>query len=319
MKGSLLTIAKGAAMGIAEVIPGVSGGTIAFITGIYERLLNAIRAFNPKLLPLWKKDGLAAVWQKIDGAFLLKLLIGMAAGFTLGLFLITHLLENYPIHLWSFFFGLILASLFLVGRQVEKWNWQNILLFVIGTALVYWITIAAPSQGSDSPIAVFFAAMIAISALMLPGLSGSFILLLMGMYTIIMPAIKAFIKNPFGPETTTMFAFAFGALVGVFSFANLLSWLFKRYKNQTLALLTGFLLGSLNKVWPWQHVTETRVNSKEELVPYLTESVLPSTFAQLSPENLSYGNQPFTIYAIGIMILAALSVLAMDHFAADSK
>lgn len=319
MNTTLLTIVKGAAMGIAEVIPGVSGGTIAFITGIYERLLKAIKSFNPSLIKVWKSDGFSAVWQKIDGYFLMKLIGGMAAGFIFGLFAITYLLDNFPVHIWSVFFGLIFASIFVVGKQVSRWNPLNIILLIGGTFLVYYITIAAPSQGSEEPIFVFAAAVIAISALMLPGLSGSFMLLLMGMYTIIMPSLKNFLSSPFGPETKTVLAFAAGALVGVFTFANVLTWLFNKYRNATLAVLTGFLIGSLNKVWPWQKVLDTRVNSKGETVPYITESVLPKTFSELGPENIAFGNESYTIGAVILMVVSALTVFLLNQFSKSNQ
>jgi putative membrane protein len=193
MKETIRLILKGASMGIAEVIPGVSGGTLAFITGIYERLLNAINAINISLITVFKTDGFKGVWAKVDGNFLTKLLFGMALGFIIGLKIIVGLLESHPIHIWSFFFGLIIASIPLIARQVKRWGVLEIFFSILGFTLVYWITIASPSTGSSHLAMVFFSGILGISALMLPGLSGSFVLLLMGMYTIIMPAIKGFI------------------------------------------------------------------------------------------------------------------------------
>jgi putative membrane protein len=299
-------------MGVAEVIPGVSGGTIAFITGIYERLLRAIRSFNPSLIGIYRKNGFRGVLDSIDALFLARLFLGMAAGFIIGLKLITHLLEHYPVHIWSFFFGLILASVPLVGRMISKWGWKEIFLLALGTIFVYWVSIAAPSHGSESTLFVFFSGILAVSALMLPGLSGSFVLLLLGMYTVIMPAINEFLNNPFGPETAMLFVFGLGLLTGLFSFARFLSWTFARFKNQTLALLTGFLLGSLNKVWPWQRVLETRINSKGEEKVVFTESVSPNTFSGLE-ENFLYGNDPHILAALLIIGLAALSVYLLDR------
>lgn len=302
---------KGAAMGIAEVIPGVSGGTIAFITGIYERLLNAIKSINPALIGIYKEGGVTAVWAKIDGTFLVKLFTGMALGFGLGLFSITHLLEHYPIHIWSFFFGLILASIPLVAKQINNWSVKEILLLLAGAVMVYWITIAAPSQGSENPLFALLSGVLAISALMLPGLSGSFVLLLLGMYTIIMPAIKEFIKQPFGDNTLLLLAFGAGMLIGLFSFARVLSWTFTKYKNQTLALLVGFLIGSLNKVWPWQQVLSTRTNSSGEEKVEFSKSVLPGHFQELT-DNFLYGNDPHLFAAITVMFLGAIIVWGMD-------
>lgn len=208
------TFFKGVGMGIAEVIPGVSGGTIAFITGIYETLLNSIKSFGPSLITTFKADGISGVWSKINGTFLLFLLSGMFAGFGTGVFGITHLLENYPLLLWSFFFGLIFASSIYIGRQVQKWTWKEILLAVGSTIFAYYVTVAAPSQGSEALWYVFICGVIAISALILPGLSGSFMLLLLGMYTYILPQLKALLK--FSSEAFTVVSiFSLGCLVGL--------------------------------------------------------------------------------------------------------
>lgn len=304
-------------MGIAEVIPGVSGGTIAFITGIYERLLNAIKAFNPSLIKTFRTGGFKAVLQAIDALFLLKLFIGMGVGFGFGLFVITHLLETHPILIWSFFFGLILASIPLVAKQIRTFDWKGIILLIIGAVFVYWITIAAPSQGSESLVFVFISGALAVSALMLPGLSGSFVLLLLGMYTVIMPNIKAFIKAPFGENTMMLVSFGAGMLVGLFTFARVLTWTFKKYHDQTLALLTGFLIGSLNKVWPWQEVLSTRVSSSGEEKVMFSKSVFPNTFATLN-DNFLYGNEPQVFAAIICMILAVVIVLGLDRLGSRS-
>lgn len=318
MKETVKIMLKGAAMGVAEVIPGVSGGTLAFITGIYERLLTAISNVNLSLLKTFKEDGFKAVWQKIDGLFLVKLLGGMAIGFLVGLKLVVRLLESHPVHIWSFFFGLILASIPLIGKQVKKWGGLEIVLLILGTALVFWITVAAPSQGSEHLFVVFLAGIIGVSALMLPGLSGSFVLLLMGMYTIIMPAIEEVTHFNFGPELFVVIAFGLGMLVGLLTFAKVLSFTFKKYPNPTLALLTGFLIGSLNKVWPWQQVLETRTNSKGVEVVKFSESVLPSQFSELS-ENFLYGNNPHIVAAIAIMLVAFVLVFLLDRFSPETE
>ena len=310
MREILSTAFKGAAMGIAEVIPGVSGGTIAFITGIYERLLLAIKSINPSLIQIFKKEGMGAVLKKIDFLFLVKLGVGMVIGFGLGLFLITHLLENHPILIWSFFFGLILASIPMVGVQVKQWNWKQISLLILGAVFVYWITIAAPSQGNESLWFVFLSGLLAVSALMLPGLSGSFVLLLLGMYTIIMPAIKRFIESPFGPESSVLVVFGLGMIIGIFSFARVLSWTFERYRSHILALLTGFLIGSLNKVWPWQHVISTRISSSGEEKVMFSKSVSPKLFESLE-SNFLYGTEAHLLQAILLMIAGMLVVFLL--------
>ena len=314
MKETLSLILKGATMGVAEVIPGVSGGTLAFITGIYERLLNSINSINLKLVVTLKNEGIKGVWSKIDGNFLIKVIFGMAIGFIIGLKIIVGLLESHPIHIWSFFFGLIIASIPLITKQVKRWGLIEILFFILGFGIVYWITIASPSSGSENLAMVFLSGILGISALMLPGLSGSFVLLLMGMYTIIMPAIKDFLVNPFGPELQIVIVFGLGLLIGLFTFSKLLGYTFDKYPNQTLALLGGFLLGSLNKVWPWQHVTSTRINSKGEEVVKFSESILPSTFSGLD-ENPLYGTDPHVLSCILLMAVAVVIIFSLDRFA----
>lgn len=314
MKETLSLILKGATMGVAEVIPGVSGGTLAFITGIYERLLNSINSINLKLVVTLKNEGIKGVWSKIDGNFLIKVIFGMAIGFIIGLKIIVGLLESHPIHIWSFFFGLIIASIPLITKQVKRWGLIEILFFILGFGIVYGITIASPSSGSEHLAMVFLSGILGISALMLPGLSGSFVLLLMGMYTIIMPAIKDFLVNPFGPELQIVIVFGLGLLIGLFTFSKLLGYTFDKYPNQTLALLGGFLLGSLNKVWPWQHVTSTRINSKGEEVVKFSESILPSTFSGLD-ENPLYGTDPHVLSCILLMAVAVVIIFSLDRFA----
>jgi putative membrane protein len=244
---------KGMAMGIAEVIPGVSGGTIAFITGIYEELLGTIKnVLGPEAWQAWRRDGLAAGWEKANGTFLLFLLGGMALGIVIGVLGVVHLLENYPVLLWAFFFGLIIASAVFVGRQVGRWGLAEIAALVIGTAVAYLITVASPAEGNTALWFVFISGMIAISAMILPGISGSFILLLMGMYTYIIPTVKTALKT-FSPESLAVLgAFGIGCLIGLATFSRVLSWIFKHYHSPTMAALTGFMLGSLNKIWPWR-------------------------------------------------------------------
>ncbi|MCR9287813.1 MAG: DUF368 domain-containing protein [Bacteroidetes bacterium] len=269
---------KGMAMGIAEVIPGVSGGTIAFITGIYEKLINTIKAFSPALILVFKKAGVKGVWTTINGNFLTTLLIGMAAGVVLGVFGVTHILETYPQLLWAFFFGLIIASSIYIGKQVEKWDIVAIISLILGIAVAYYITVASPAQGNEALWFVFISGMIAISALILPGISGSFILLLMGMYTFIIPTVKSALSTFDTQSLIIVGVFGMGCLVGLATFSRVLSWTFKNYRNPTLALLTGFMIGSLNKLWPWRNVLEYRENSKGDMVPFLEQSVMPSSF-----------------------------------------
>ncbi len=292
-------------MGIAEVIPGVSGGTIAFITGIYERLIDAIKnILGPNVINALRKEGVRAAWNAADGNFLIFLLAGMATGLISGIFGVTHLLEAYPPLLWAFFFGLIIASCIYIGKKVKKWGPAEVICLIAGTALAYWITVANPGQGSHSLLAVFIAGMIAISALILPGISGSFMLLLMGMYTFIIPTVKTALKTLDTQSLMVVAVFAVGCLVGLALFSRILSWTFKKFHDPTLAILTGFMVGSLNKIWPWRNVLEYRTNSKGEQVPFIEENVLPA----------HYDGEAYFIWAIILTIVGFILVFLLDGF-----
>ena len=306
LRTNLLVALKGMAMGIAEVIPGVSGGTIAFITGIYERLINAIKSvLGLEAIRSLKQGGFGAAWKAIDGIFLLFLVLGMGIGIVAGAFGVSYLLETYPEMVWAFFFGLIVASAIYIGRQVSPWNLASIVALVLGIAIAYWITVANPSGGNESPVFVFFAGAIAISALILPGISGSFILLLMGMYQFILHETlkEGVLENQEAGALITLVIFGLGCLLGLATFSRVLSWTFKRYKNTTLALLTGFMIGSLNKVWPWRNVLQYRTNSDGEEEPFLEQSVLPA----------AYEGDPQVWGVIIVMILGFLAVFLLDR------
>lgn len=244
---------KGLAMGLAEIIPGVSGGTIAFITGIYEELINTIKGVNFSLFSVLKKEGIKGFWKAINGNFLLMLLLGMVIGIGIGIFLIGYLLEYYPAPLWAFFFGLIIASAIYIGKQISRWDIKNIFLVIAGFAVAFGITLISPAEGSSNYFIVFVSGAIAVSALILPGISGSFILLLMGMYTIIRHEAEMAISSFQLSSILIILTFILGCIFGLAGFSRVLSYTFKNYKDQTLAVLTGFMLGSLNKIWPWRN------------------------------------------------------------------
>lgn len=313
----LVTALKGAAMGMAEVVPGVSGGTLAFITGIYERLLNAIKAFGPEAIEGLRENGLKGFWKAIDGTFLVSLLTGMAVGIIVGIFGITYLLDNHPVLLWSFFFGLIIASAVYIARQIQSWAGVEFVLLIMGTAFAYYITTLPVGEASaDSLFYVFLSGAIAICALILPGISGSFILLLMGMYTVIIPTIKVALKTFDSQALLVVGVFAAGCLTGLLLFSRLLSWTFKNYHGPTLAILTGFMIGSLNKIWPWRiplewlRDTEGTVILDDLGMPkkvILDENVLPSVFAEQT------GNDPQIIAAILCAVLGFAVVWGLSQ------
>lgn len=259
-------------MGAADVVPGVSGGTIAFISGIYEELLSSISAVNFATLKLLKKEGIKAAWKAINGNFLLALLSGIFISIISLAKLISWLLENKPIMVWSFFFGLVLASILYVGKQIEKWNAVTIILLIIGAFTAYFITTLQPAISENSSLLFyFFAGALAICAMILPGISGSFILVLLGAYKPVLDAIH-------NRDIKLIGVVAVGAVVGLLSFSKILRWLFDHHKNYTLAVLTGFILGSLNKIWPWKETLTWRVNSHGVNVPFNEQSISPFSY-----------------------------------------
>lgn len=240
------------AMGAADVVPGVSGGTIAFISGIYEELITSINNIEPSLFKVWKNEGIKVFWQRLNGNFLVALFLGIAISVVSLAKFISWLLVNEPILLWSFFFGLVVASIFFVGKAIEKWNLATLLVLLIGAIMAYYITILPPTENSESLPFLFLSGALAICAMILPGISGAFILVLLGSYKTILDAVHE--RN-----VQIIATVGLGAIFGLLSFAKLLKWMFNHYKNITLALLTGFILGSLNKIWPWKEVLETRM------------------------------------------------------------
>ncbi len=284
-------------MGAADIVPGVSGGTIAFITGIYDRLLGAINSVNLSALKTVKNIGLHAAWKQIDGTFLLALFLGIISSILILSKPILFLLENHPVLIWSFFFGLVLASVWLVGRQIQDYRVTNIVIFCLAAALAYWITTLNVLQGSDNLVYIFLAGTIAICAMILPGISGAFILLILGVYQIIINAIH-------DRDMKMIAVFGLGCVVGLLSFSRLLKWLLNNKRTQTLAVLTGFLLGSLNKIWPWKNKfgnspLYVHSDGREE---WVMRPVLPSNF-----EGDSQLVFALLLFAVGIMIILLMS------------
>ena len=263
---------KGMAMGAADVVPGVSGGTIAFISGIYEELLNSISSFNFSLINVFKNEGFKSVWIKVNGNFLVSLFVGILISVLSLAKLIESMLENHPIVIWSFFFGLVLASIIYIGKQITKWTKGSVLCLILGAILAFYITTLNPMVSvNSSPWFLFFAGMIAICAMILPGISGSFILVLLGAYKPVLNALNT-------KDFVSIIIFLVGAILGLLSFSRILKWLFSTYKNYTLSTLTGFIIGSLNKIWPWKETISWRTNSKGIEVPFNTASVSPFSF-----------------------------------------
>lgn len=301
-------ILRGMAMGMAEAIPGVSGGTIAFITGIYERLLEAIGAIlGTRVAGTFRREGFRPAWHAADGSFLLQLAGGMVVGLGIAVVAITWLLEHYPTVVWGFFFGLIISSAIYVGRQIERWGKSVGTALIVGAVVAYLLTTINPLAGSTSPLLVFFSGCLAISALILPGVSGSFILVLLGMYTVVFGAVRGLAE---GQEGALLIVACFGAgcLVGLALFAKLLTWTFKTYPDLTFALLTGFMIGSLNKLWPWRNALTTRVNSSGEVVPVLEANVMPGSYTGLD----SLPDEPYVMMTILAMVGGLVIVFLLE-------
>ena len=272
IKDYIIVSLKGMAMGAAYVVPGVSGGTIAFISGIYEELLGSISNINLGILKKVKKEGFAKAWQALNGNFLLALFIGIFISIISLAKIIKYLLEHQPILLWSFFFGLVLASILYVGKQISKWNFITVLILAIGVFSAFYITTLNPLVSENSSLFfLFIAGALAICAMILPGISGAFILVLLGAYKPILTAVDQ-------RDLKTIAVVGLGAIIGLLSFSKVLKWLFANYKNYTLAALTGFIIGSLNKIWPWKETLTWRMNSKGVQVPLKEQSISPFTF-----------------------------------------
>jgi len=281
----LVVTFKGIAMGAADVVPGVSGGTIAFISGIYEELIESIDNVNFGFFKVWKKEGLRSAWTSINGPFLLALFSGIAISIFSLAKLIKWLLHNEPILLWSFFFGLVLASILYIAKQIKNWNVKIIIAILITSVLSYFITLAEPFASPDSPFYLLFCGFIAIIAMILPGVSGAFILLILGAYQTAIDTINDLRDGVFNADLELFkdafikfLLLAIGAIIGLKVFSKALNWMFKHQKNLTLAILTGFMIGSLNKIWPWKDILKTRINSEGEEVTLLDKSILPSAY-----------------------------------------
>ena len=297
-KDYVALVFKGIAMGAADVVPGVSGGTIAFISGIYEELLNSIKSINIDNLKLLLKGNIKGFWTAINGWFLVALFGGIGASIVSLAKLITHLLGTYPQLVWGFFFGLIIASILFIGKTIKQWNIKSVASLAIGAVIAYWITILEPSQ-LDTPLwFVFVSGAIAICAMILPGISGSFILLLMGMYSYVLTSIKDL-------NVLVLTVFAAGCATGLLGFSRVLSWLLGKYHDIALAVLTGFMIGSLNKVWPWKITTKFRTNSHGNEVPFLQENTSP----------LDYTGDSQLVMVIGLSVVGFLVIFLMEKFA----
>lgn len=289
---------KGMAMGAADVVPGVSGGTIAFITGIYQELIATISGVNLSLVKVWKEEGFKAAWRQLNGPFILALLTGILISVFSIMRIANYLLEEHPVHIWSFFFGLIVASVWFVAKQIPKWNFKVVIGLIAGAAIAFYVVSLPPLGGGvASNWFLFMAGAIAICAMILPGISGAFILVLLGAYKPITEAAHDF-------DLKTLAIVGVGAIVGLLSFSRVLKWLFDHHSTITLAVLTGFIAGSLNKIWPWKQVLETAQYGDKSVV-IREASVLPGNFQ----------GDPHLVPAVILMLAGFLLILILERIA----
>ena len=316
IKDYFLITLKGIAMGAADVVPGVSGGTIAFITGIYEELIDTINKIDFNVIKIAKQKGIKFAWQSINGNFLTALFLGITISIISLAKGIKWMLHNEPILLWSFFFGLVLASILYVGKQIKTFNFNIIIAIILSSIASYFLTLAEPFTSPDSPLYLLFCGFVAIIAMILPGVSGAFILLILGAYQTTIDTINDLAQglltknfNLFREAFINFLMLAIGAVLGLKIFSKILNWLFKNHKDLTLAMLTGFMIGSLNKIWPWKKVLTWRVNSKGLSVPLTEQSILPS--------NIVGDNQ--LEYALVLITIGFVVILLLEKFGPENK
>lgn len=307
---------KGMAMGAADVVPGVSGGTIAFISGIYEQLLGAIGSFNITALKVLRRQGPVAAWRHVQGSFLLVLFCGIMLSVATFARLLAYLLVHYPLQVWGFFFGLILASVIYIWRQIPVRGGACWLFMMLGAAVVLVSAFAPHLQFEEGvmphTLTIFGAGMLAICAMILPGVSGSFILLMLGMYPVILSAIAQF-------DMSVLLTFMAGCLTGLLLFSRFLYWLLHKFYGPTLAVLTGFLVGSLAVVWPWQQRTVldgadslVRPGTGPEQAYGANHLFWPWDYAQ------AIGESQWLV--VGVLMIVGLSlVLTLEHLGGGQK
>lgn len=289
-------------MGAADVVPGVSGGTIAFITGIYEELIDSIKSINANTLMLILKLKLVEFWKSINGGFLLAVLAGIFVSIFSLAKLISYLLEAHPIKVWSFFFGLVVISAITILREVKKWNIGVVAMLVLGIAVAYYITIASPASTPNDWWIVLLSGAVAICAMILPGISGAFILLILGKYEYVTGALHEL-------NIQVILIFIAGCLIGLLSFVRVISWVLKKYYFMAVALLSGFMIGSLNKVWPWKEVISFRIDSNGGQVALQDQSILPTNFLEQT------GNSPEILQALFFMAIGIGLVVIVEKIA----
>jgi len=305
MRKYLLLYFKGLLMGAADIVPGVSGGTMALITGIYKELISSIDQINFKQLKLLKQEGFAAFWKAINGSFLLPLILGIASGILFLSGVITYLLDHHAILLWAFFFGLILASIYVLIKQFSLKTLTHYSLLLMGFLIAFGITQLKPAGASNNLLYLFVSSMIAIIAMILPGISGAFIFILLGVYKEVLATVKGAIAVlldfdwiSFKIIYTKVVVIGLGIVIGLKLFSRLLTWLFNHKKEATLSVLIGFMIGALPKIWPWK---------ESEIIDQQT------IFTNVNP--LYFDGDAQLGMGIGLIFLGATALIMLERYA----
>jgi len=303
----IILMLKGFCMGMADVVPGVSGGTMAFILGIYEELINSIKSVvDVKIFKALSKFNIKAVFDIVPWQFL----VAVFGGVLIAIFSIAPsiewILDHHPILLWSFFFGLVLSSVWTISKRVSVWNKNTVGALIIGAIVGYLVVGLVPTQTPEALWFVFLSGMIAICAMVLPGISGSFLLVVLGKYQFILSQVSG--VRELDPNAFAILgAFGVGTVIGIVSFAQVVSWFFKRYHDTTVAMLIGLMLGSLRKIWPWKETIEWMTDRHGELVPQIQNNILPILS---NPEDQVW-------FALGLAIIGFVIVFVLDMLATD--
>jgi putative membrane protein len=301
----IVLILKGMGMGAADVVPGVSGGTIAFISGIYEELIHSIKNINYATVSTLWKEGIVSFWKALNGNFLISVVGGILISVLTLARLLEYLLVNHPVLIWSFFFGLIIGSAVFVARSIERWNAGTVISLIAGIAVAWVITGITPAETTEAYWFIFISGALAICAMILPGISGSFILLLLGKYQFILNSLNE-------GRLLVIAVLVLGALTGIISFSHLLSWLLRKFHHLTIAVLAGFMIGSLNKIWPWKVTVEEFVDSHGMVQPLVQHNVLPGRFAA----EVGYDSQ--VLWAILLALAGFLLIFLLEGISKKS-
>lgn len=289
-------------MGAADIVPGVSGGTIAFLLGIYEELIYSIKVATGDAVKHALKGNIPEAFRSIPWSFLLPLGIGLLSAVLILSKLLSHFLDVYPSLVWAFFFGLVIASIFVVRKRIKTWNTTTYILAAVSALLAYGLVGSIPVETPNTYLLFFLSGAIAICAMILPGISGSFLLVLMGKYEQLLQAVLT-------RDVLRLGLFMIGAVVGIAVFSRVVTWLFNKHHDAVVATLTGFMIGALRKIWPWKEVLTTRVNSHGEIVPVTEMNILPSV------------NDSVLYFAVSLMIIGFLLIYTLDrlHVTDDHK